>query len=151
MPRLFRDAQTKKLHSPQLFYLPPRRQILVKSGPHLTCTVYTHTANNFRFIYSQKDLGKPYFISTIYLHNRTIIFYSELCYSVEKYTRITRCSHSAVRIANNLLWKDNSNLMEEIYISELELQTWSLEFVLSFSKIYIRILEWGLLIPFGSM
>jgi hypothetical protein len=31
----------------------------------------------------------------------------------------------------------SSNLMEEIYISVLELQRWSFAFVISFKKIYI--------------
>ncbi len=43
-------------------------------------------------------------------------------------------------IGNNIqkkLWNNSSNLMKKINISRLELQRWPLEFIISFSKVYI--------------
>jgi hypothetical protein len=63
----------------------------------------------------------------------------------------TRSSYLAVSIGNNILyfkkelWNYNSNLIKEIYISGLNLQRLSPEFVISFSTIYI----WDLELRFG--
>jgi hypothetical protein len=85
------------------------------------------TANIFSiYVFPKKDLAKPHYqISTKY------------------------CSYSAFSNGNNIFLNRNYeikvNLMEEIYISRLELQRWSPEFVIIFSKIYIvGVWDWDL-------
>ncbi len=94
------------------------------------------------YVYSQKDLAKSYSqISTKYLQTYNIptgiiIFRREVQHYVDAETIYFR----------KTLWSYSSYLMEETYISGLEIQQQSLEFFISFSKIYI--FERGLAISF---
>jgi hypothetical protein len=48
-----------------------------------------------------------------------------------------RCSHSAVSIRNNIFPNNHENsVVQDIYISRLELHRWSLEFVISIKHIF---------------
>ncbi len=86
-----------------------------------------HTANSFWFMHSQKRLGKTslpnvkkLFAEQNYnILSEIMILLLLLWYSIKK-NYSTRCSYSAVCIG------------EEIYISGLELQRWSIEFVIFF-------------------
>jgi hypothetical protein len=54
----------------------------------------------------------------------------------------TRCSNSAVSIGKNIFPNEIMKFLKEIHIHRLELQIWSLEFVMSFSEVYILDLGW---------
>jgi hypothetical protein len=108
---------------------------------HNTTILYTLQAI-FDLCVPKKDLAKPHSqISTKY-HNIITIF----CWSTLLDAAIQVSAHREQYISIRIY--EIQELMEEINISGLEQQRWSLEFFVSFFKIYVCEV-W--LIPFGIM
>ncbi len=80
-------------------------------------------------------------ISTTYFKNKILMFCRELWCSEEKYEYKMQ-PFSCYNSKRNY----EITVVQEIHISRLELQRWSLEFVLFFSKVYI----WDLGLRFGA-
>ncbi len=100
-------------------------------APFFTTTLQT----TFHLCIPKKALAK---ISTKYFHNRIIMFCLELWNSVDKYSCHYREQH--ISTLNYEI-----TVVQGIHISRLELQGWSLEMVISLSKVYF----WDLGLRFG--
>ncbi len=83
---------------------------------------------------SEKKIS-PSFTSNINkIYPKQNYYVTIFCWEVHNHSTVHRCIHSAVIIGNNIFRKRNYEItvVQEIHISRLELQRWSLEFVFSF-------------------
>jgi hypothetical protein len=95
------------------------------------------TAKLFPFMYSHKRFSQAsLLISTNYFQNRIIMSCLELWYSGVLEAAIQLSAYIGIAYFQAELWNFSSTV-QETHISILEQQRWSLEYVISFSKVYI--------------